>query len=197
MCGDSKTREAPDSVLVDQILMGQKQQQRDDAWTELVCRYDSKLRMAVSILPVSLREDGASEAWLRVITKLDRFDGSLPFGPWIDRVALNVALRMYRKYARERRWRSADSCHRDIVDRTDDRTEHDREAVQASVREILKRVDSESEIGLLKTYVGFDCHTGHTAQAVGRSRRAVQKWLRRNRRYLQLLFQPCVTGEFR
>lgn len=46
-------------------------------------------------------DDAAQSAIERAFTEMDRFDTSRPFGPWIDRIAVNQALNILRARRRE------------------------------------------------------------------------------------------------
>jgi len=47
-------------------------------------------------------EDAFQETWSRVLRSIRRFDPNQPFGPWLFRIARNLA---YDQLRRERRWR--------------------------------------------------------------------------------------------
>jgi RNA polymerase sigma-70 factor (ECF subfamily) len=78
----------------DQVLVALTRQGENDAFGELVRRYQS------SVFGVCYRlmgerqeaEDMAQEAFLRAYQRLHRYDVNRPFGPWMRRVAANVCL---------------------------------------------------------------------------------------------------------
>jgi len=68
------------------------------AYEELVRRYQRRV-YAVACRIVrrhDLAEDIAQEAFLRAYRALGRFDRARPFGPWIARIAANLAVNEYR-----------------------------------------------------------------------------------------------------
>lgn len=78
-----------DSVLLNRAIRGEA-----EAFGELIRRYQT------SVFNVCYRlvgdrgeaEDLAQEAFIRAYQRLNTFDRSRPFGPWIKRVAVNVCL---------------------------------------------------------------------------------------------------------
>lgn len=76
-----------------------------DSFGELVLRYERRLvRVIMRFVPDhEMARDLAQETFLRVYEKLDQFDSSRRFGPWLFRIGVNLTLDFLRK--RKRRGR--------------------------------------------------------------------------------------------
>jgi RNA polymerase sigma-70 factor, ECF subfamily len=86
-----------DARLVDEVRHGDH-----SAFETLVRRYENRL-MGVLLRFVRDRElarDLAQETFLRVYERLDQFDPSRRFGPWLFRIGVNLALDYMRKRKR-------------------------------------------------------------------------------------------------
>lgn len=86
-----------DARLVDEVRRGDH-----SAFESLVRRYENRL-MGVLLRFVRDRElarDLAQETFLRVYERLDQFDPSRRFGPWLFRIGVNLALDYMRKRKR-------------------------------------------------------------------------------------------------
>jgi len=93
---------ASDARLVELVRQGD-----GDAFEPLVRRYESRL-LCVLLRFVRDRElarDLAQETFLRVYERLDQFDASRRFGPWLFRIGVNLALDYLRRQ-RRRHWPS-------------------------------------------------------------------------------------------
>jgi len=91
-----------DARLVEEVRQGDH-----SAFEHLVRRYENRL-MGVLLRFVRDRElarDLAQETFLRVYERLDQFDPSRRFGPWLFRIGVNLALDYMRK-RRRRIWPS-------------------------------------------------------------------------------------------
>lgn len=71
----------------------------DDAFAILVSRYERKLLRVLTrmVHDEELARDLAQETFWKVYNRLDRFDTSRRFGPWLFRVGVNLALDGLRK----------------------------------------------------------------------------------------------------
>ncbi len=83
-----------DSVLVAQAQAGDEQ-----AFGELACRYESKLRFYVwhMVGDEETARDLVQEAFLRAWANLHRYDPSYRFSTWLFRIAHNVAVDSLRR----------------------------------------------------------------------------------------------------
>ncbi|MHC4875995.1 MAG: RNA polymerase sigma factor [Planctomycetota bacterium] len=82
---------------------------RDDnssAFGELVQRYEGRLMRVISrfINDQETIEDIAQDVFLRVFRRLELFDSSRRFGPWLFQIGVNMTLDHLRKTQRRIRW---------------------------------------------------------------------------------------------
>lgn len=77
-----------------------------DAFGELVLRYEGRLMRVISrfIVDQQIVEDIAQDVFLRVFRRLELFDPSRRFGPWLFQVGVNQTLDHLRKTRRRIRW---------------------------------------------------------------------------------------------
>ena len=90
-----------DARLVEDARRGDR-----DAFGELVARYERRLiRVILRFVPdVEQARDLAQETFLRVYRRLDQFDSSRRFGPWLFRIGVNLTLDYLRKRKRRVKW---------------------------------------------------------------------------------------------
>ncbi len=83
-----------DALLVERARGGD-----DDAFAQLVRRYERKLVRVLARLvrDEELARDLAQETFWKVYNRLDRFDTARRFGPWLFRVGVNLALDQLRR----------------------------------------------------------------------------------------------------
>lgn len=91
-----------DARLVDEARRGNQ-----DAFGELVLRYERRLLRVIMrfVRDPDLAEDLAQETFIRAFERLDQFDPSRRFGPWLFRIGVNLTLDYLRKRKR-RVWAS-------------------------------------------------------------------------------------------
>ncbi|MCA1685316.1 MAG: sigma-70 family RNA polymerase sigma factor [Planctomycetia bacterium] len=89
------TAEAGDARLVELARVGD-----DKAFAVLVARYERKLVRVLARLvhDEELARDLAQETFWKVYNRLDRFDTSRRFGPWLFRVGVNLGLDLLRRH---------------------------------------------------------------------------------------------------
>jgi RNA polymerase sigma-70 factor (ECF subfamily) len=77
-----------------------------EAFAELVRRYESRLIRVISrfILDPVMVEDLTQEVFLRAYRKLELFDASRRFGPWLFQIGVNMTLDHLRKTQRRIKW---------------------------------------------------------------------------------------------
>src|SRR4051794_26065117 len=92
---EARPEEAGDARLVEQARAGD-----DEAFAVLVVRYERKLIRVLARLvhDEELARDLAQETFWKVYTRLDRFDTSRRFGPWLFRVGVNLGLDLLRRH---------------------------------------------------------------------------------------------------
>lgn len=90
-----------DARLVESARRGDQ-----SAFGELVQRYEHRLRRVILrfVRDSELAEDLAQETFLRVYERLEQFDTSRRFGPWLFRIGVNLTLDYLRKCKRRGRW---------------------------------------------------------------------------------------------
>ena len=90
-----------DARLVEEARRGDR-----DAFGDLVLRYERRLIRVILgfVQDLELARDLAQETFLRVYERLDQFDPSRRFGPWLFRIGVNLTLDYLRKRKRRGRW---------------------------------------------------------------------------------------------
>jgi RNA polymerase sigma-70 factor (ECF subfamily) len=98
-----------DARLVELVRQGDR-----DAFGDLVRRYENRLISVVRrfVRDWEMARDLAQEAFLKAYERLDQFDPSRRFAPWLFRIGVNVALDHLRKTKR-RGWLGLFSQRRD------------------------------------------------------------------------------------
>lgn len=92
---------ASDARLVEEVRHGDR-----DAFGELVLRYERRLIRVILrfVREEELARDLAQETFLRVYERLDQFDPSRRFGPWLFRIGVNLTLDYLRRRKRRGWW---------------------------------------------------------------------------------------------
>ena len=77
-----------------------------EAFAELVRRYESRLIRVISrfILDAVMVEDLTQDVFLRAYRRLELFDPSRRFGPWLFQIGVNMTLDHLRKTQRRIKW---------------------------------------------------------------------------------------------
>ena len=77
-----------------------------EAFGDLVLRYERRLIRVILrfVHDQELARDLAQEAFLRAYQRLDQFDPSRRFGPWLFRIGVNLTLDHLRRRKRRGRW---------------------------------------------------------------------------------------------
>jgi RNA polymerase sigma-70 factor, ECF subfamily len=94
---ESAIRGFSDARLVEECRRGDQA-----AFGELVMRYERRLLRVIGrfIRDADIAEDLAQETFLRVYERLDQYDASRRFGPWLFRIGVNLTLDYLRKQKR-------------------------------------------------------------------------------------------------
>ena len=94
---ESTGRGFSDARLVEECRRGDQ-----SAFGELVIRYERRLLRVIGrfIRDADIAEDLAQETFLRVYERLDQYDASRRFGPWLFRIGVNLTLDYLRKKKR-------------------------------------------------------------------------------------------------
>jgi RNA polymerase sigma-70 factor, ECF subfamily len=168
----SRVEELGDARLVERARSG-----NDLAFATLVTRYERKLIRVLFRLvhDEELARDLAQETFWKVYTRLDRFDTSRRFGPWLFRVGVNLGVDMLRRHdappAASIDRHSCQFCHSlDLLD-PDPRL---REELAQEVRFVVDRLPLiYRTILVLRDLEGFS--SAEVAAIVGR-REATVRW---------------------
>jgi RNA polymerase sigma-70 factor, ECF subfamily len=104
--GADRSRSVVGSGIGDAQLVEEARRGDGDAFGELVRRYERRLLRVIGrfVSDQELARDLAQETFLRVYERLDRFDTSRRFGPWLFRIGVNRTLDFLRKRKRRGRW---------------------------------------------------------------------------------------------
>jgi RNA polymerase sigma-70 factor, ECF subfamily len=98
---DSLASQATDARLVEQARHGDT-----DAFGELVQRYERRvIKVIRRFMPdQEMVLDLAQDAFLKAFDRLEQFDPSRRFGPWLFRIAVNTTYDHLRKIKRKGKW---------------------------------------------------------------------------------------------
>ena len=98
---DSLASQANDARLVEQARHGDT-----DAFGELVQRYERRvIKVIRRFMPdQEMALDLAQDAFLKAFDRLEQFDPSRRFGPWLFRIAVNTTYDHLRKIKRKGKW---------------------------------------------------------------------------------------------
>ena len=98
---DSVVSLANDARLVEAARHGDT-----DAFGKLVQRYERRVMKVIRrfMSDQDIAQDLAQDAFLKAFDRLDQFDPSRRFGPWLFRIAVNTTYDYLRKIKRKGRW---------------------------------------------------------------------------------------------
>ena len=164
--------ESGDARLVERARGGD-----DRAFAALVARYETKLVRVLArfVHDEETARDLAQETFWKVYNRLDRFDTSRRFGPWLFRVGVNLALDSLRKNDGPTTW-SIDRPPEDGGEAIEpaDPDPRAREELAQEVRFVLERVPKTYRaILVLRDLEGFS--SAEVAAIIGR-REATVRW---------------------
>jgi RNA polymerase sigma-70 factor (ECF subfamily) len=181
-----------DARLVERARHGDPQ-----AFEGLVRRYERKLiRVLVRLVrDPELARDLAQETFFRVYNRLDRFDASRRFGPWLFRVGVNLGLDQLRRTRSEPPPASIDRTRRDgrpALELADPDPRSQAELAQ-EVQFVLERMPvSYRTILVLRDLEGFS--SSEVAAIVGRREATVRWRLSKAREKFRELWQHRQEG---
>lgn len=91
-----------DARLVEEIRQGDR-----SAYGELVRRYEKKLLRTIyrMVGNVETAEDLAQDAFLKAYDRLDQFDSSKRFGPWLFQIGVNLTIDWLRRHRKRQQVR--------------------------------------------------------------------------------------------
>ena len=183
--------QASDSRLVEETKKGNR-----TAFGELVQRYERRLTRVIGrfVDDLDIIEDLAQETFIRVYERLDQFDPSRRFSPWLFRIGVNLTLDYHRRKKR-RIWavlftdRSADRW----IDTPDDdpRPQKDlQQEVQAVIAEIPEKYRT---VLVLRDMENFS--TSEIAAILNRKEATIRWRLAEARNRFQELWEKRLRNE--
>lgn len=164
-------RSVADSRLVEEVRQGDR-----SAFGELVRRYEKKLLRTLLRMVGNLEtaEDLAQDAFLKAYDRLDRFDASRRFGPWLFQIGVNGAIDWLRRHRKRQQLslQQVRGADRDFdVSQDDPRPGHD---LSQEVHHVLDQIPVEYRTVLvLRDLENFPC--SEVAAIIGR-REATVRW---------------------
>lgn len=175
--------ETDEAALVRQILAGDR-----DAFERLVSRHHRRVfgiayRMTGSAADA---EDLCQETFLRVFRSLGRYDGRLPFVPWLRKIACNVVLNQLRDRAPERRLTRPAEPQDDEIGAPGagpEATAASRQR-QARIDRAISALPDAQRLAFTLKYVE-ELSTDEIAETMNAPRNTVKSWLLRAREHLR------------
>lgn len=165
----------------------------DEAFAALVARYEQKLIRVLTrmVHDRELARDLAQETFWKVYSRLDRFDTSRRFGPWLFRVGVNLALDQLRRRdplpAISLDRLAADPTGKSALDVADP-DPRPRDELAQEVRHVLQFIPvSYRTILILRDLEGFS--SAEVAAIVGRQEATVRWRLARARDQFRQLWE--------
>jgi RNA polymerase sigma-70 factor (ECF subfamily) len=186
----------PGGSVSDARLIEEVRQGDHSAFEHLVRRYENRL-IGVLLRFVRDRElarDLAQETFLRVYERIDQFDPSRRFGPWLFRIGVNLALDFMRK-RRRRIWPSLFSDSR-LEKGPDPAVADPREArdLEQEVRRVLESVPEKYRtVLILRDLENFS--TSEIAAILHRKEATIRWRLAEARMRFQELWQRRQSGD--
>jgi RNA polymerase sigma-70 factor (ECF subfamily) len=187
---------APGGSVSDARLIEEVRQGDHSAFEYLVRRYENRL-LGVLLRFVRDRElarDLAQETFLRVYERLDQYDASRRFGPWLFRIGVNLALDFMRK-RRRRIWPALFSDSR-VEKGPDPAVADPREALdlEQEVRRVLESIPEKYRtVLILRDLENFS--TSDIAAILHRKEATIRWRLAEARMRFQESWQRRQTGD--
>ena len=125
----AELNEESDALLVGRIANGDT-----DAVAVLIRRYERPLKLFLDRVINAASDDLFQETWIRAVRAIHRFDPSLPFSPWLFRIAWNLVRSEYKR--RE----SEPSANASTIDAVDERHDAASVAEELLTKERAERV---------------------------------------------------------
>lgn len=159
-----------DARLVEQVRQGDR-----SAYGELVRRYEKKLLRTLyrMVGNVDTCEDLAQEAFLKAYDRLDRFDTSKRFGPWLFQIGVNTAIDWLRRHRRHHQVSLNDMAHGEGTFDVSDPDPRPTADLNQEVHYVLAQIPIDYRtVLMLRDLEGFPC--SEVAAIVGRKEPTVR-----------------------
>lgn len=175
---ESVMSQATDARLVDQARRGDS-----DAFGQLALRYERRvIKVIRRFMPdQEMAMDLAQDAFLKAFDRLDQFDPSRRFGPWLFRIAVNTTYDCLRRIKRKGKWALFSEAGEDRVpdpEAADPRGEID---LSHEVRTVLEDIpEAYRTVLVLRDLEGFS--TSEVAAVTERSEATIRWRLAEARR---------------
>ncbi|MFO0947517.1 MAG: sigma-70 family RNA polymerase sigma factor [Planctomycetota bacterium] len=159
-----------DARLVEQVRQGDR-----SAYGELVRRYEKKLLRTLyrMVGNVDTCEDLAQEAFLKAYDRLDRFDTSKRFGPWLFQIGVNTAIDWLRRHRRHHQVSLSDMAQGEGTFDVSDPDPRPIADLNQEVHYILAQIPIDYRtVLMLRDLEGFPC--SEVAAIVGRKEPTVR-----------------------
>ncbi len=191
---DSVMSQATDARLVEKVRQGDS-----DAFGMLAQRYERRvLKVIRRFMPDrDIAMDLAQDSFLKAFDRLDQFDPSRRFGPWLFRIAVNTTYDHLRKIKRKGRWALFSEAGEDRVpdpQAPDPRSDLD---LSQEVRSVLDDVpEAYRTVLVLRDLEGFS--TSEVAAVTERSEATIRWRLAEARRMFKDAWerrQRCIDEE--
>lgn len=176
---------ASDARLVEQIRNGDR-----SAYGELVKRYEKKLLRTLyrMVGNVDTCEDLAQEAFLKAYDRLDRFDTSKRFGPWLFQIGVNTAIDWIRRNRRRHQVSLSDMAQGEGTFDVSDADPRPKVDLSQEVHHVLAQIPLDYRtVLMLRDLEGFAC--SEVAAIVGRKEPTVRWRLLKAREMFRELWE--------
>lgn len=166
-----------------------------EAFGTLVLRYERRLIRVLLrfVSDLELAKDLAQETFLRAFERLDQFDPSRRFGPWLFRIGVNLTLDYLRKRKRRGRWSLFTDSGRDTM--PDPAVPDPRRALDTTqeVRAVLELIpDKYRSVLILRDLENFS--TSEIAAILNRKEATIRWRLAEARTRFQKLWSKRLGG---
>lgn len=198
MVTGESTIENDDDRASDARLVEETRRGRRESFGILVRRYEQRLLRVIGrfVRDQDIAEDLAQETFLRVYERIDRFDPSRRFAPWLFQIGVNLALDYHRRQKRRRKiWSfffSDQSCEHSL-----DPGEADPRRQQDQSEEIRKAISQIQEqfrtVLILRDLEGFS--TSEIAAILDRKEATIRWRLAEARNRFQEVWSRRVADQ--
>lgn len=174
-----------DSRLVERVRQGMR-----SAYGELVHRYEKKLIRTIQRMVgnAETAEDLAQETFLKGYDRLDRFDSSKRFGPWLFQIGVNTAIDWLRRNKKRARLSINEMKHGEGSYEPPDADPRNALDLSQEVHHVLSQIPIEYRtVLMLRDLEGFPC--SEVAAIIGRQEPTVRWRLLRAREMFKQIWE--------